>query len=69
MNKLVGNKDKSELAHRLAIELEIKLDLYKMTLNATVNDEKDIIKLKDIFKVPEYIEQAIKWVIQDSNHV
>ena len=46
VNKVQTNKAKSELAHRLAIELE---------KNET---------LQGTFIIPEYIQQAIRWVIK-----
>jgi len=46
LEKVNSNKAKSELAHRLAIQLE------------------NNVELRDRFSVPDYITNAIKWVVK-----
>ncbi|HWO96791.1 AAA family ATPase [Paenibacillus ehimensis] len=73
MNKLGTNKDKSELAYRLAVKLEAELFDYRQSEKELANkahpNDANQGATKINFKVPEYIAQAIKWVVQDDADV
>jgi putative ATP-dependent endonuclease of OLD family len=73
MKKLGTNKDKSELAHRLAVKLEAELSACRQAEmefeNKVEPNAESSEPIKVNFKVPEYIAQAIKWVVQDDANV
>jgi putative ATP-dependent endonuclease of OLD family len=59
LEKIESNKDKSELAHRMAMMLE---SIYSPKNNYPIRG------LVTQFKVPSYIEEAIKWVVNGSQN-
>lgn len=73
MKKLGTNKDKSELAYRLAVKLEAELFAYRQSEKELANkahpNDANQGAIKINFKVPKYIAQAIKWVVQDDADV
>lgn len=67
LKKLMSNKDKSELAYRLAINLELQLTAFN---NAAKEKEQEKSEETSIhFKIPDYIIKAIKWVTGENSNV
>ncbi|QSO52782.1 AAA family ATPase [Alicyclobacillus curvatus] len=71
MEKLNTNKDKAELAYKLAISLESSLSTFQSSANQDSIQENGMFvePMKVNFRVPAYIEQAIKWVVQGETNV
>ncbi len=75
LEKLKSNRDKSELAHRLAVKLNdgkvAKLSRLQREHEAPGTKEVlcEVEKIYDGFSVPTYIEDAIKWVLRVSASV